>query len=162
MPQVIRKKCPSCEKIKRIEEFGWSRRKQRPTKNCKACWRDPAKARSIVGDETGAELALYYTDLRSMMMTLNEQAAAAAADGEPFERQIPTLADVWVSEMTEEVYRGIIKALIARADNGDVNASKLLLEERARRLGDPTAQSVQESFEELFKLDPLATGHDTE
>ncbi len=35
-------------------------------------------------------------------------------------------------------------------------------EERHRRLGEPTPGSVEESFEELFKLSPLKPGMDTE
>lgn len=159
--ETTKQRCRLCGKVKVIREFGWSKKYRRPTKTCKACWTKPQSERSQSPHIDSTELVLYYTDIRERMIILNEAQAEAAADGLPVDRPIQSLADVWVGEMTEEVCRLILLALIEKAKNGDVNATKLLLEERHRRAGEPTAASVEETFDDLFKLDPLTTGRDT-
>lgn len=158
----LKQKCRACSKLKRIEEFGWSRHRGRPTKTCIACQNDPSMARKMMGSESTRELVLYYSHVRSMMEDLNAAQAERISKGLPVDRPLKNLGDVWVSELTEEAYREIVQALIRKASNGDVNASKLLLEERHRRAGEPTSESVQESFEELFKIDPLTPNMDSE
>jgi hypothetical protein len=162
MPEAVTKQCPNCKRVKRVDEFGWSRRKNRPTRYCKACWNEPTHAREIGGSESAKELMLYYADLRYLMEKIAETVAEAAKDGGPLDRPIASLGDVWLSEMTEEAYRGIIQALIRKAQSGDAVAAKLLLEERHRRLGEPTPESVESAFEQLFSLDPLTLGLDSE
>lgn len=157
----VKQRCRDCGKVKEIRAFGWSKKYRRPTKTCKLCWERPQSERSQSPHIDSNELVLYYTDIRERMIILNEAQAEAAAEGLPVDRPISSLADVWVGEMTEEVYRLILLALIEKAKAGDVNATKLLLEERHRRAGEPTAASVEESFDDLFKLDPLTTGRDT-
>jgi hypothetical protein len=161
MASPIKQLCPGCNKTLPVENFGWSRKKSRPTKYCKACHGDPSISRRM-NNESTAEMILYYSPIRSLMEHINEAQAEAVKNGLAVDRPIPSLGDVWVGEMTEEAYRAIVKALIKKAESGDVNASKLLLEERHRRLGEPTPGSVEESFEELFKLSPLKPGMDTE
>jgi hypothetical protein len=142
-------RCRGCGDTKPITAFGWSSKRHRPTKICKACWGGPQMARST-GKETVDELTLYYSHIRSLVEEINSE----LADGK-------TMSDVWLREMTEEAYTAIVRALITKASSGDVNASKLLLEERHRRAGEPTQESTAESFEALFNLDPLAPGMDT-
>lgn len=159
--ETTKQKCRDCGKVKPVREFGWSKKYRRPTKTCKLCWARPQAARSQQIHVETQELLLYYTDIRERMIILNEAQADAAADGLPVDRPIQSLADVWVGEVTEEVYRLILLALIEKAKAGDVNATKLLLEERHRRAGEPTAETVADSYEDLFKLDPLTVNRDT-
>lgn len=162
MPEAVKKKCPGCGKLKRIDEFGWSRRRNRPTRNCKMCWKNPFLAREMGGSESAKELVLYYADIRYLMERIADTQAEAAKDGGSIDRPVANFSDIWLSEMTEEAYRGIIRALISKAQQGDAIASKLLLEERHRRLGEPTSSSVEAAFEQLFSLDPLTLGLDSE
>lgn len=161
-PAPIKKLCPSCQKMRRVEEFGWSKRKKRPNVYCYHCWGTPRRNRLINGSESTEELLLYYTEIRSLMINLHEAQAEALAKGLPADRQIASLGDVWVSQMTEEAYSAIVQALIDKASRGDVHAAKLLLEERHRRAGEPTKESVEQSFEGLFNVDPLTPNLDTD
>lgn len=163
MADALTMKCRACGKVKRLDEFGWSKRRARPTKSCKACWSDAARIdESFRGKESTAELLLYYAEIRSLMEQIAHTQAEAAKDGESIDRPVSSLADVWLSEMSEEAYRAILQALIAKAKGGDVYASKLLLEERHRRLGEPSKDSVEAAYEELFAVAPLSTGLDSE
>jgi nucleotide-binding universal stress UspA family protein len=159
--EQITQRCRACNKVKPVEAFGWVARKARPTRTCRACWKDPASARRMAGLESTEELLLYYPHVRSLVEDLNRHLAESLAEGKPVERKMPQLGEIFFSEVTEEAYRTIVRALIAKAEQGDVRATELLLEERQRRLGEPTPESVQETFEELFKLDPLAANRDT-
>lgn len=160
MPAPVKKKCRGCLKEKPIDEFGYSRRKRQPTATCKQCWGD-VRGRVMHGESTD-ELTLYYADVHYLMEKIHETQAEAASDGGTIDRPIASLGDVWLSEMTEDAYRSIIQALIRKAATGDAVAAKLLLEERHRRLGEPSGENVEAAFEALFKIDPLTANLDTE
>lgn len=160
MPVPVKKLCRGCGKEKPIDEFGYSKRKARPTATCKTCWGD-IRGRVMHGESTD-QMTLYYADLHYMMEKIHETQAEAAADGGSIDRPIASLGDVWLSEMTEDAYRSIIQALIRKAATGDAVAAKLLLEERHRRLGEPSSDSVESAFEQLFKIDPLTANLDSE
>lgn len=150
MKDEAKRACLICGKTKPASDFGWSKRKKRPTKACKMCWGEAGMARSH-GNESTEELLLYYAHIRRLVEEINTEIASGK-----------TIADIWVAQMTEEAYTSIVQALIGKASAGDVNAAKLLLEERHRRLGEPTPDSTAESFELLFKTDPLTPNLDTE
>lgn len=160
MAKPIKKLCPSCQKMKHMDEYAWSKRRNRPNIYCRACWDKPYPRLSSASEST-TELSLLYSPIRSLMQHINEAQAEAAAKGLPVDRPIASLGDVWVGEMTQEAYRAIVQALIRKAESGDVNAAKLLLEERHRRLGEPTPESVEESFADLLKIAPLTPGLDS-
>lgn len=162
MSDHVKQACRICGKLKRVEDFGWSKRRHRPTRTCKACWSDPRTARGALSRDTTEELILYYSDIRSLMTEIHKARAETVKEGLPLEREVATsYGEIFMSEMTEEAYRSIIQALKRKAGEGDVRATALLLEERHRRLGDPTPESVQDAFEELFKLSPLTPGMDS-
>ena len=161
--ESVKLTCKICGKTKRVEEFGWSKRRQRPTKTCKKCWTDPRTARVLAGHDSTEELLLYYADIRSLMTEIHKARADTIKDGLPLEREVATsYGEIFMSEMTEEAYRAIIQALKRKAEQGDVKAAEMLLKERQARLGDPSPESVQDAFEELFRADPLTTGLDSE
>lgn len=160
--KAIKLRCVTCNELKRVEEFGWSKKNRAPTKSCKKCWTDPSKNRQIIGGETTEEMLLYYAPIRRLMVEINEAQADAIANDLPVDRPIAALGDVFVGEMTEEVYKAIVQALIRKASSGDTRAAELLLKERNARAGDPTPKDVEESWEDLFKVDPLKPGMDTE
>lgn len=156
MAEQVKQRCIVCGKTKEIQFFGWSRKKRRPTKTCQLCWSHPS-----LKDSTD-ELVLYYSRIRGLMEELAKAQVAALNDGKPLNRKIASsLGEVFVDEVTEEVYRSIIRALIAKAESGDTRATELLLAERHRRAGEPSPGSVEASFEELFKLAPLTPNLDT-
>ena len=158
--EPVKLRCRSCQKIKFADEFGWSNKRNRPTRTCVSCWVVRSdQQRSAATDE----LANYYAEIRSLMVTINEERAAAAQTGEPLsEREVQSLGDIFLGVLTEDVYRDIVEALSRKAKTGDVNATKLLLEERARILGDTSKADVDESFASLFNIDPLSIGLDSE
>jgi hypothetical protein len=157
-----KKLCPGCGKNKALDQFGWARRKRQPTKFCKACWTNPREARNIMGRESAKELVLFYTPIRELMRMINDDQERAQAEGDAVDHPIASLDDIWLGEMTEEVYRAILKALIKKASQGDQRAAELLFKERARRFGGEDAPSDEEGFEELFSIDPLTPGLDSE
>jgi hypothetical protein len=160
--ETVKIKCRACGVPKRPEEFGWSVKKRRPTKTCVECWTTPTTARTMRANETTEELLLYWTHIRGLMTEIAKAQKEALDEGLPVDRPIAALGDIWVGEMTEEAYRAIVQALIQKASNGDVNAAKLLLEERHRRAGEPTKEGVEEAFADLFKAAPFSTGLDSE
>lgn len=133
--------CIYCLVEKPLSEFGWSKKRKRPTKSCLNCW-DTSPER----DKLVPNLILLYAELMPLMDQIGK------AD----------FAQLVREEWDEQAMRLIMRGLTVRASQGDTRAADLILQVRLKLRAE--GEGEDEDINTLAKLlatDPLQTGSDT-
>lgn len=132
--------CQTCGREKPLTEFGWSKRKGKPTKRCISCWQSPDLDRlvpSMVG---------IYFELEQLMTQIRKA----------------TFEEIIRSELDETALRLVLRGMVERANKGDSNAARVLIDVRLKlnQAGDGSEEETV-NLAQLLAQDPLATGGDT-
>ena len=132
--------CADCGVPKPLSAFGWSKRKNRPTKRCIECWQQPGRDRIV------APLVAIYAELEMLMAQIKKA----------------TFDEMVRSEWDEQALRLVMRALLDRAQAGDREAAKLIIDTRLKLKAQGEGEDDTLNLAALLAEDPLVTGSDSE
>lgn len=146
MGEVKLQHCIDCGTPKPLSEFGWSKKRQRPTKRCIECWGTTNPDSVLKRDRLVPSLIPMYEELSLLMEQIHKAS---------FEELVK-------SEWDEQAMRLIMRALVDRAANGDTKAIEIIINTRLKlkAQGDGSEEDIV-NLAQLLASDPLGADPST-